>query len=104
MLELSEGYISKLIEEETQFGTPLEGIDTNLTYLDSSHTDSEIVEMWNRIYDRYGMRIPQLEERWYRDNGIKNFGDEDEVSEPMGGTVVEFLNSRRSKNEISDLG
>ena len=101
---MSEGFISKLIDEETQFGTSLEGIDTNLTYLDSSHTDSEIVEMWNRIYDRYGMRIPQLEERWYRDNGIKDFGDEDESSEPMSGTVVEFLNSRRSKKEISDLG
>lgn len=104
MLELSEGYISKLIDEETQFGTPLERIDTNLTYLDSSHTDSEIVEMWNRIYDRYGMRIPQLEGRWYRDNGISDFGEENEVSEPMGGTVVESLNSRKSKNEISDLG
>ena len=104
MLELSEGYISKLIDEETQFGTPLEGIDKDLLHLDSSHTDLELTEIWNRMYDRYGMRIPQLGERGYRDNGITNFGEEVEVSEPMGGTITEFLNSRRSKNVISDLG
>lgn len=101
---MSEGYISNLIDEETQFGTPLERIDKDLLHLDYSHTDSEIVEMWNGIYERYGMRIPQLEERWYRDNGIKDFGEENEVSEPMGGTVEEFLNSRRSINGIIDLG
>jgi hypothetical protein len=104
MLDLSEGFISKLIDEETQFGTPLEQIDKDLLHLDSSHTDLELTEIWNRMYDRYGMRIPQLEERWYRDNGIKDFGEEVEVSEPMGGTVEEFLKSRRSKNELIDLG
>jgi hypothetical protein len=72
--------------------------------LDSSLTDLELLEIWNPIYEEFGCRIPQLEERWYRDNGVKDFGEEGECSEPMGGTVVEFLNSRKSKNEISDLG
>jgi hypothetical protein len=87
-----------------RFGTPLDMIDTILTYLDSSHTDSEIVEMWNRIYDKYGCRIPQLEDRWCRDNGVKDFGEEGECSEPMGGMIDGFLKSRRSKNELIDLG
>jgi hypothetical protein len=63
LLELSEGYISNLIDEEMRFRTPLEMIDTNLQYLDSSHTDLELMEIWNGIYDKYGCRIPQLEGR-----------------------------------------
>jgi len=101
---LSEGYISNLIDEETRFGTPLEMIDTNLQYLDSSYTDLELMEVWNRIYDKYGCRIPQLEERWCRDNGIGDFGDEDDSSEPMGERIEEFLNSRRSKIDLIELG
>jgi hypothetical protein len=103
-LELSEGYISNLIDEEMRFGTPLEMIDTNLQYLDLSHTDLELKEIWNGIYDKYGCRIPQLEGRWFRDNGVKDFGEEDESSEPMGERIEEFLNSRRSKNELIELG
>jgi hypothetical protein len=103
-LELSEGYISNLIDEEMRFGTPLEMIDTNLQYLDSSHTDLELKEIWNGIYDKWGCRIPQLEERWCRDNGIKDFGEEDESSEPMGERIEKFLNSRRSKYELIELG
>jgi hypothetical protein len=103
-LELSEGYISKLIDEETQFGTPLEQIDSNLTQLDSSLTDLELMEIWNGIYEGYGMRIPQLEKRWYRDNGIRDFGEEGDDSEPIDGKIEEFLNSGRSKNEVMNLG
>jgi hypothetical protein len=101
---LSEGYISNLIDEETRFGTPLEMIDKELQHLDSSHTDLELMEVWNRIYDKWGCRIPQLEERWCRDNGIGDFGDEDESSEPMGEKIENFLNERRSKYELIELG
>ncbi|NVJ45982.1 MAG: hypothetical protein HWE07_02610 [Cytophagia bacterium] len=101
---MSEGYISNLIDEEMRFGTPLEMVDKDLQHLDSLHTDLELMEVWNRIYDKYGCRIPQFEERWYRDNGIGDFGDEDESSELMGERIEEFLNSRRSKNELIDLG
>lgn len=103
-MSVGEGYISKLIDEGTQFGTPMEMIDKELTHLDSSLTDLELMEIWNTIYDKYGMRIPQLQNRWFRDNGIKDFGEENEVSEPMGGKVKEFLNRNKSKNELMDLG
>ena len=103
-MELSEGYISNLIDEEMRFGIPLEMIDTNLQYLDSSHTDLELKEIWNGIYDKWGCRIPQLEGRWCRDNGIGDFGDEYDCSEPMGERIEEFLNSRRSKYELIELG
>ena len=104
ILELSEGYISELIDEEMRFGTPIEMIDKELIHLDSSLTDLELMEIWNTIYDEYGMRIPQLQNRWFRDNGIKDFGEENDDSEPMGGTIEEFFNSMRNKNQIIDLG
>jgi hypothetical protein len=87
-----------------RFGIPLEMLDTNLQYLDSSHTDLELKEIWNGIYDKWGCRILQLEERWCRDNGIKDFGEEDESSEPMGERIEEFFNNRRSKYELIELG
>jgi hypothetical protein len=101
---LSDGYISNLIDEETQFGTPLELIDKNLQFLDSSHSDLELMEIWNGIFDSYGFRIPKLEERWYRDNGIKDFGEKDESSEPIGGKIDEFLKMKKITNEMIDLG
>ncbi len=72
--------------------------------LDSSFTDLELLEIWNPIYEEFGCRIPQLGDRWCRDNGVKDFGEEDESSEPIGERVEEFLISRRSKNELIDLG
>jgi hypothetical protein len=72
--------------------------------LDSSFTDLELLEIWNPIYEEFRCRIPQLEGRWCRDNGIGDFGDEDESSEPMGERIEEFLNSRRSNNELIELG
>ena len=103
-MELSEGYISNLIDEEMRFGTPLEMIDSDLQFLDSSNTDLELKEVWNGIYDKYGCRIPQLEDRWCRDNGVKDFGEEGECSEPMGERIEGFLKSRISKNELIELG
>lgn len=103
-MSVSEGYISKLIDEETQFGTPLEMIDKDLTHLDSSFTDLELMEIWNTIYDKYGMRIPQLQNRWFRDNRIKDFGEEYEDSEPIGGTIEGFLNRKKSDYELIDFG
>ena len=37
-------------------------------------------------------------------NGIKDFGEEDESSEPIGEKIESFLKERRSKNELIDLG
>jgi hypothetical protein len=41
-----------------------------LNHLDPQHTDLELVEEWNLIYDLYGCQIPQLKERWERENGL----------------------------------
>ena len=101
---MSEGYISYLIDEGSRFGTPIEMIDTQLQFLDSSHDDLELMEVWNRIYDKYGCRISDFMERWNRDNGIKDCGDEDESSEPMGEKIESFLKKRRSNYELMDLG
>jgi hypothetical protein len=84
-----------------RFGTPLEMIDTNLQYLDSSHTDLEFKEIWNGIYDKWGCRIPQLEGRWYRDNGVKDFDKnktttKKEVVFPFPKTTYHLYSSIRS--------
>ena len=96
-------YISNLIDEETRSGRTIEMIDKSLHQLDNSNTDEELQEHWNLIYDRYGMRIPQLERRWYRDNGIKDFGEVGGVSEPLNSKVVEYLNSKKGYKKVYDF-
>ena len=103
LLELSEGYISNLIDDETRSGRTIEMIDKSLHQLDNSQTDEELQNHWNLIYDNYGMRIPQLERRWYRDNGIKDFGEVREVSEPINSVVVEYLNSKKGFKKVYDF-
>jgi hypothetical protein len=102
-LELSEDYISTLFGEETQFGTSPDKVDKIIQYLDSTHTDGELQEYWNSIYDKYGMRIPQMERRWYRDNEIPDIGEVGGVSEPINCKVVEYLNSKKGFKKIYDF-
>lgn len=102
-MELSEGYISKLIDEETQFSRSIEMIDNSFVFLDSTHTDEELKGQWNLIYEKYGMRIPQMERRWYRDNEIPDIGEIGEVSEPINNRVVEYLNSKKGFKKVYDF-
>ena len=103
LLKLSDVYISNLIDEETRSGRIIEMMDKSLHQLDNSQTDEELQEHWNLIYDKYGMRIPQLERRWYRDNGIKDFGEVGGVSEPIKSTVVEYLKSKKGFKKVYDF-
>ena len=103
LLELSEGYISNLIDEESQFGRSVDLIDKCLVQLDNSLSDEELKEYWNLIYDRYGMRIPQMERRWYRDNEIPDIGEVGGVSEPINSKVVEYLNSKKGFKKVYDF-
>ena len=67
---LSDEYISNLIDSLNNVGVNVEKILITLNHLDPQNTDLELVEEWNLIYDLYGCQIPQLKERWERDNGI----------------------------------
>ena len=70
LLRLSDVYISNLIDSFTNVGVKVEKIQITLNHLDPQNTDLELVEEWNLIYDSYGCQIPQLKDRWERDNGL----------------------------------
>ena len=68
LLTKSEDFISRIINEETMNGIKLDSIDKNIQHLDSNNKDSELIEIWNNFYDKYGCRLPQFKDKWEREN------------------------------------
>jgi DNA primase catalytic subunit len=106
LLSQSEILISNLIDEETKRKGCLENINKNITLLDSSYSDEELVETWNKIYDEYGIRFERFRTNWERDNigKIKDFGDKKDESKSFNPLKINWILNRKSKINISDLG
>lgn len=83
---LSDVYISNLCDSFSNVGVNVEKTLITLNHLDPQQTDLELVEEWNLVYDLYGCQIPQLKERWERENGlykmVKNNSEEEFKSIP----------------------
>jgi hypothetical protein len=93
LLKLSEDYISNLIRKESQIGIQLESIISNISFLDSSQTDLELMEIWNELYDKYGNQMEKFKKQWEREN-LKSIGTE------YGRFKDEVLNSTPLKVEL----
>tara|TARA_R110002111_G_scaffold180643_1_gene246260 strand:+ start:1877 stop:2284 length:408 start_codon:yes stop_codon:yes gene_type:complete len=106
LLEQSEILISNLIDEETKRKGSLENINKNITLLDSSYSDEELLETWNKIYDEYGNRFERFRTKWERDNlgTIKDFGDKKDESKSFNPLKINWIKNRKNKINISDLG
>jgi hypothetical protein len=59
--------------------------------LDSSLTDLELLEIWNRIYEEFGYMIPEYKDKW------------ESKHIPQGNTITKKLNYESSENELNDL-
>ena len=89
LLVQSENYIGVIVDEQINFRGGIEKIDlNNLTHLDSSLTDLEIIEQWNNFFDQYGYRFPEFEDKWMREfartrrSKDKNDIEKDEFNNP----------------------
>lgn len=98
--------ISKLIDEEvTRLGS-IENINKNITHLDDIHSDDELVEIWNNLYDEYGNRFELFKDKWERENigVIKDFGDKKDESKSLNPVKLDWVEKRKNKMKIIDLG
>jgi hypothetical protein len=59
--------------------------------LDSSLTDLELLEIWNRIYEEFGYMIPEFRDKWE----LKQI--------PKGKIQTKITEFEKSENEINEL-
>ena len=67
LLEESGVLIGSLIDEELINRKPLDTLDKNITFLDPSLTDLELMVIWNNIYDIYGCRMIPFKDKIERE-------------------------------------
>ncbi len=59
--------------------------------LDSSHTDLELLEIWNPIYEEFGYMIPEFKDKW------------ESKQIPTGKIQTKDSEFEKSENEINEL-
>ncbi|TLP73245.1 hypothetical protein [Maribacter sp. ACAM166] len=98
--------ISKLIDEEVNRMGSIENIDSNITLLDSSHSDLELMEIWNNLYQNYGYRFDRFKEKWERDSigKIKDFGNKKDETKSITPLKIDWLEERKKKIKLYDFG
>lgn len=106
LLSESEIMISKLIDEEVNRMGSIENIDSNITLLDSSHSDLELMEIWNNLYQNYGYRFDRFKEKWERDSigKIKDFGNKKDETKSITPLKIDWLEERKKKIKLYDFG
>ena len=79
LLSESDSLISKLLEEEVDRMGSVENVNTNISFLDSSHSDMELKEIWNTIYNEYGFRFDRFKDKWEKEflGVFKDFGSKE---------------------------
>jgi len=89
LLRLSEDYMTLILGTE----------------LDSSLSDIELIEEWNQFFDQHGMRFPEFEERWFRENPIPDeIQKEPSNSENKKIELPDFLKQKMKDGNRSNLG
>lgn len=106
LLSQSEDLITQLIDEETKMVGSVERINKNISFLDCSLTDLELREIWNNLYDEYGCRFEQFKDKWFRENVgvIKDFGNKKDESKSFTPLKIDWVEKRKKKIKLYDLG
>lgn len=103
LLNKSEEYISRILDEESKNGLRVDSIDKKIQHLDSTLSDTELVQIWNSFYDEYGCRIPEFKEKWERENigVIKDLGDKKDESTSYNPLRIDWFDNR---TQVSSFG
>ena len=75
--------------------------------LDPSLTDIELLNQWNEFFDGHGMRQPEFEDQWFKENPIPvDFKGEDKDSDDdFFSNKLELPDILKKKRiDTSDLG
>ena len=87
LLEESENYIGKIINEHSKNAGIDNVMNNHLVFLDPSHSDIELISNWNQFFTSYGFRFKEFEKKWFKifANDIKD----DNPSEDIVNTELE---------------
>jgi transcriptional regulator with XRE-family HTH domain len=92
-----------LLEKAEVFILPVTGYE-----LDPSLTDIELLGLWNEFFDAHGMRYPEFEDQWFKENPIPdNFKEQaNDNSDDYSSNKIELPDFLKKKKRIdtSDLG
>lgn len=103
LLDKSEVYINEIknmiYPNDNSFESTMNGPD----YLDPDHHDTELMEHWNDIYDRYGYLINDFKSKWEREfiGNQTQFGNIEDESKPLN---IDFLNKSNNKYKLLSMG
>lgn len=71
--------------------------------LDSSLSDIELVDEWNEFFDKHGMRFPEFEDSWFRENPIPD--EMKKESDDKESVKIELPDIVKKKDSLrSNLG
>ena len=90
LLNKSKSYLG-LIYHSSSLSTEDKQRRGLVSELDSSHTDLELLEIWNPIYEEFGYMIPEFKDKWESKHIPK---------EKIQTKVTEF---EKSENEMNEL-
>jgi hypothetical protein len=87
LLEESENYIGKIINEHSKNAGIENGINNHLVFLDPSYSDIELISNWNQFFTSYGYRFKEFEKKWFKifANDVKD----DNPSEDTANSALE---------------
>ncbi|MFP8489501.1 helix-turn-helix domain-containing protein [Gracilimonas sp. Q87] len=79
---------------------------TVVKVLDSSLSDIELIDEWNQFFDQHGMRFPEFEEQWFKENPIpEEMNDREDDSNSDKKKKIELPKFLKKKDSLrSDLG
>ena len=103
LLKESEDMISKLIDEEVDRMGSIENINTNISFLDPSHSDMELMEIWNQLYQDWGYRFDRFKDKWENEllGQIKDFGDKKDELKSVKPLKIDWIEKRKKKLNLN---
>lgn len=103
LLSESEPMISKLINEEVNRVGSVENINSQITFLDPSNSDMELMEIWNGLYRNYGYRFDRFKSKWEKNSlgKIKDFGNKKDETNSLNPLKIDWLEKRKKKLNLT---
>ena len=91
-----------LLEKAEVFMLPVTGYE-----LDPSLTDIELLNQWNEFFDVHGMRYPEFEDQWFKENPIPDDfkGEDNDDGDDLFTNKLELPDIlKKNRMDSSDLG
>jgi hypothetical protein len=99
LLRQSETYINEIAQH-----------DSTIDYLDYTHTDFELLDVWNKFFENHGFKFPEFREKWERKylGNKSDFGAEKESNSSseidLDSVRKKFGIIKKQKFDLSGMG